>query len=107
MTTIRFFRSGGRLTGFACRGHSGFAEAGEDIVCAAVTSAVRLAECTIDDVLMAGADVLVDEAGACITVTLPRNCPNADGCRAVLGGLLLYLKELSIENPEHISVLEV
>ena len=36
---------------FEVKGHSGYAEAGSDIVCAAVTSAVRLVECSLNDVL--------------------------------------------------------
>ena len=45
MTTVTFYTEGRRITGFDASGHSGFAEAGEDIVCAAVTSTVRLVEC--------------------------------------------------------------
>ena len=43
MTTITFYSQGSRVTGFEVKGHSGYAEAGADIVCAAITSAVRLA----------------------------------------------------------------
>lgn len=107
MTTIRFYRSQDRLTGFTCQGHSGYAEAGEDIVCAAVTSALRLAECTINDVLMAGAEVQVYEKTAKIQLTLPSPCPNEVGCQAVLQGMELYMRELSDENPHHLTVLEV
>ena len=107
MTTIRFHRRQGRLLGFTCQGHSGYAEAGEDIVCGAVTSAVRLAECTINDVLHAGAEVSVHEKTATIQLTLPSPCPNASSCEAVIQGLYLYLRELSNENPHHITVLEV
>ena len=107
MTTIRFYRSQGRLSGFTCRGHSGFAEAGADIVCAAVTSALRLAECTINDVYQANAAVSVDDQTAEITLTLPDPCKHAAGCGAVLEGFLLYMRELSKENPIHLSVLEV
>ena len=38
--------------GFTVQGHSGSAEAGEDIVCAAVSSAVYMAANTLTDVLM-------------------------------------------------------
>ena len=38
--------------GFTVQGHSGSAEAGEDIVCAAVSSAVYMAVNTLTDVLM-------------------------------------------------------
>ena len=39
------------MTGFTCKGHSGYAEAGSDIVCAAITSAIRMTECALNDVL--------------------------------------------------------
>ena len=51
MTTAEFHTEGRRITGFTVRGHSGYAPEGEDIVCAAVTSAVRLVECAVNDVL--------------------------------------------------------
>jgi len=42
MTTVTFHIEGSRITGFEMQGHSGYAPQGEDIVCAALTSAVRL-----------------------------------------------------------------
>ncbi len=107
MTTIRFYRVQGSFRGFSCRGHSGYAGSGEDIVCAAVTSAIRLAECTVNDVLSAGAEVSVDEDAAEISLTLPAACDNRAACEAVLRGLFLYMSELSKENPHHLTVLEV
>ena len=107
MTTIRFDRRADRILGFSCQGHSGYADAGADIVCAAVTSAVRMAECTINDVLCAGAEVSVHEKTATITLRLPFHCENEQGCQAVLLGMETYLRELSRENPHHLTVLEV
>ena len=107
MTTIRFERSHGRLAGFSCRGHSGYGTAGEDIVCAAVTSAIRLAECTINDVLRDGAPVTVDQTTAEITLTLSPTGPNREECEKVLEGFFLYMRELSKENPNHLTVMEV
>ena len=49
MTTATFFSEGSRIVGFEIKGHTGHAPAGEDIVCAAVTSAVRLTEMCIRD----------------------------------------------------------
>ena len=51
MTTVTFHTEGSRIVSFEVQGHSGYAPEGEDIVCAAVTSAVRLAECAVNDVL--------------------------------------------------------
>ena len=38
MTTITFRTEGDRIVGFDSQGHSGYAEEGEDIVCAAISS---------------------------------------------------------------------
>ena len=71
MTTATFFSEGSRIVGFEIKGHTGHAPAGEDIVCAAVTSAVRLVECTVNDVMGLRAAVKVHEAAAAISLRLP------------------------------------
>ena len=71
MTEVIFHTEASRIVGFEAKGHSGYAEEGEDIVCAAVTSAVRLTECTINDVLGLEASVKVREKDASITLKLP------------------------------------
>ena len=39
MTTVTVFRRpDGSLSGFDCRGHANYADAGEDIVCAAISA---------------------------------------------------------------------
>ena len=44
MTTVTVFQSpDGTLSGFDCRGHADFADAGEDIVCAALSSVIQTA----------------------------------------------------------------
>ena len=62
MTTITFRMEGDRITGFDSQGHSGYAEAGADIVCAGITSAIRLVEATVNDVLGLAASVKVRKA---------------------------------------------
>ena len=104
MTTLRFYRSHGRLSGFTCQGHSGYAEAGEDIVCAAITSAIRLLECTLNDVMKAGADCSVDERGTRITLKLSSPSKTEE---ELLKGFFLYMQGLKNEYPDYITVLEV
>ena len=96
MTTVTFFMEGSRITGFEASGHSGYADAGEDIVCAAVTSTVRLVECVLNDVMGLCAPVKVREESARITLRLPGSlgqaaedtCPNLRaGMRGSLPGL--------------------
>ena len=44
MIRVILWRNHSERTGFRVSGHAGFAPAGQDIVCAAVSSAVRLTE---------------------------------------------------------------
>ena len=97
----------GRISGFSVSGHSGYAEAGQDIVCAAVSAVVGMAEATINDVCGAKAKVRVKEEDARITLSLPASCDEEESVQAVLAGLLLYLCNLRDEYPDYIEVLEV
>lgn len=107
MTRIAFTIQAERITGFHSSGHSGYADQGADIVCAAITAAIRMAECTINDVLGANARTRVNEADAAITLTLPKSCDQEEAVQAVLTGLMLTLCELRDEYPEYLEVMEV
>ena len=107
MTRCEFFTEEDRITGFSVSGHSGYAEAGADIVCAAVSAVVTMAEATINDVCGAKAKVRVKDEDARITLTLPASCDEEESVQAVLAGLLLYLCNLRDEYPDYIEVLEV
>ena len=107
MTKCEFFRDQERITGFSVSGHSGYAEAGQDIVCAAISAAVAMAEATINDVCGGKAKVRVKEADARITLTLPAACEEEDAIQAVLAGLMLYLINLRDDYEDYIEVLEV
>ena len=98
---------GDRITGFSVSGHSGYAEHGEDIVCAAITALVTMAEATINDVCGAKAKVRVKEEDARITLTLPTSCDEEDTVQAVLSGMMLTLISLREEYEDYIEVLEV
>ena len=108
MTTVTFHMEGNRIIGFDARGHSGQADAGEDLVCAAVTSTVRLAECVINDVMGLCASVKVNEKAALISLRLPGSLgPTAEEtCQNLLTGMMVYLSELHSEYPDNIEVME-
>ena len=107
MTKCEFFRDGARITGFSISGHSGYAEAGSDIVCAAISAVVGMAEATINDVCGGKAKVRVKEADARITLTLPTVCEEEESIQAVLAGMMLYLLSLRDDYSDYIEVLEV
>ena len=108
MTTITFRMEGDRITGFDSTGHSGYAEAGADIVCAAITSAIRLVEATVNDVLGLAASVKVREQDASISMRLPGGLdPTVESaCQALMTGLMVYFAQLHDEYPDNIEVLE-
>ena len=109
MTTVTFFSEGSRITGFEMKGHSGYAPEGEDIVCAALTSAVRLTECAVNDVLGLEAAVKVKEKEASVSLKLPAKLgqTNESTCQTLLAALMVHLVQLAEEYPENITVLEV
>ena len=107
MTRCEFFSENDRITGFAVSGHSGYAEAGADIVCAAVSAVVTMAEATINDVLGAKAKVRVKDEQARISLTLPASCDEEETVQSVLAGMMLTLAGLRDDYPDYIEVLEV
>ena len=97
----------GRITGFSVSGHSGYAEAGQDIVCAAISAVVTMAEATINDVCGAKAKVRVKEEDARITLLLPNACDEEETVQAVLAGMMVTLIALQEDYSDFIEVLEV
>ena len=107
MTKCEFFTENDRITGFSVSGHSGYGETGSDIVCAAISAVVTMAEATINDVCGAKAKVRVKEEDARITLMLPASCDEEDSVQAVLAGMMLTLISLRDDYPDYIEVLEV
>lgn len=109
MTTVTFYMEGERIVGFTVQGHSGYADEGSDIICAAVTSAVRLTECAVNDVLGLEASVKVRQKDASITLKLPANLgqTHESTCQTLLAALMVHFVQLAEEYPDHITVLEV
>ena len=106
MTTITFHSAQGRLDGLAVEGHSGYADEGSDIVCAAISSTVGMCECIFNEVLGLSADLKMrpDEAG--LTLRLPGGLSHQTEhtCQTLLTGLLVYLQNLSGDYPDYLVV---
>ena len=107
MTRCEFFMEDDRIKGFSISGHSGYAEAGSDIVCAAISAAVELTITTVNDVCGGKAKLRVKEEDARITLTLPAQCEEEEAIQAAMTGLMLYLCNLRDEYSDYIEVLEV
>ena len=109
MTTVTFESDGSRLLGFQTEGHSGYADAGEDILCAAITSAITLVECAVNDVLGLEAAVKLRQEDAFLSLKLPGGLDEGTDrlCQTLLAALMLYFVKLAEDYPDYIIVLEV
>lgn len=99
MTKVYFTNRDGKLCGFTMSGHAGYAQQGEDIVCAAVSSAAYMAANTITEVLSSPAQAEVSEA--CFRFFLLSAC---DSAAAILEGLRLHLTELQKQYPAYLTI---
>ncbi len=97
MIRAEFRQSQGYLTGFTFSGHSGYAESGKDVACAAVSSAVQL---TVN---------MLDEFGFKPDVQVKDNliiCKVApeDGSSRMLEQLRLHFEAILEEFPKTINI---
>lgn len=85
--------------GFIINGHSGYAECGQDIICAAVSSAAYMAVNTVTEIL--GIDVEADVEDGYMKIMLGSSSKAASD---IFKGLQLHLTELADENPDFIRI---
>ncbi|MCD7847285.1 MAG: ribosomal-processing cysteine protease Prp [Oscillospiraceae bacterium] len=100
MITALFKVSGqGSYKGFSVSGHSGYSEAGSDIVCAAVSSAVMLTvNSCIDGFNVDAVPEVYDD-----TVKFTVNKKSSDADR-LIDSLREHLEALSEEYPDNVAV---
>ena len=107
MIWVKYKTQENEIRSLEVTGHAEFAEKGQDIVCAAVSAVVTMAEATINDVCGAKAKVRVKDADARVTLMLPSSCDEEETVQAVLSGMLVTLLSLKEDYPDYIEVLEV
>ena len=101
MTTVTVYSSRNGLAGFRVQGHSGYAQSGEDIVCAAVSSAVELTANGITEIAKTKADIFADEASAEIVLTVKKQNEKTE---LLLKSFKLHMELLSEQYQEYLKV---
>ena len=107
-TTVTFLkRSDGALIGYSSSGHSEYADAGSDIVCAAISALTQTTLNGLKNVLKAPVMFDVDEDGAFIEVSLT---PEADEAMIQQAQLLLVtlqegLQAIQREYPRNLRII--
>jgi uncharacterized protein YsxB (DUF464 family) len=103
MTKATFYFDGNVPYGFLISGHSGFAENGEDIVCASVSSASYMVANTITEILKVNAKIDVEETNGKMKLIV--NKEQRHITKDILLGLKLHLDSLAEDYPKFLETL--
>jgi uncharacterized protein YsxB (DUF464 family) len=109
MIRIEFLKSPQGWHGFRAQGHSGYADQGQDIVCAAVSALTQTAVLGLTEVVGVPCQVVVSEEDGLLECLLPRELPHDQWQRSqlILGVLFTGLKATEKEYKRYVRVKEV
>ena len=111
MTKIIFYRSNGIFWGFEEQGHTGYAEAGEDILCSALSAMTMLIINTIEVSYASDVDYEINDDDTRIVVTSKAALPEFEEDErkryAVSGLFMSYFYQLNDMTEEYYKFLEV
>ena len=100
MIRVRFHTASDNLVGFTLDGHAGAGVSGQDIVCAAVSSAAYMTANTVTEIIGATADITVDDGYMQVMLT-----DKIDGCQDILSGFRLHLEALQDQYPNRVHLM--
>ena len=103
MIRARFYYRGGVPVGFCLRGHAGLGAEGQDILCAAVSSAAYLTVNTVTDFYNCPAEIREEEG----MLVLSLDKRSGRRCAPLLEGFLAHLNQLSEQYPERIQLMKL
>ncbi len=106
MTRVSFFFRQGEITGFMAGGHSGYADSGYDIVCAAISALTQTCELGLSEVAGIAVNVKRDDDAGKYEVRLPDKVDEASMLKAqtIFETLLIGLKSIESSYPEFLRV---
>jgi hypothetical protein len=98
------FVSDDQVIGYEMKGHSGYAEAGQDIVCAAVSVLAQTGANALET--LTGREPEVHMEDGYLQVMLPENLkePEQEQAKIIFGTILVGLKDLVDVYPEYVEL---
>ncbi len=78
MVKVKFSTKDGKFVGVECEGHTGYAEHGEDIVCAALSSVIQTAVLGIIRIVGVNIGFETDEEKGYLKAVLPKEISESD-----------------------------
>lgn len=108
MTTITIVEACGQVRQVTVAGHAGFAEKGEDIVCAAISILTTTCVNALEAVAGVVPKVQQEAEGARIAFSLPEGLPAhaMHDAQVVIRTALQGFEDLSSEYPEYITIID-
>ena len=106
-TAVTFFRRpDGALIGYRCQGHTGYAEAGEDIVCAAVSALTQSVLYGLTEVVQAPVDYEQRNNGAMLKVQFRPDAmkEEVEKGQVLLRTLLGSLQAIARDYPRNVRI---
>ncbi len=103
MTRVRIFREGKHIQGFEISGHTGYADHGEDIVCAAISAVSQTCAIGITEVLRIKADTFADGESGLLRLSLPTGESSGEA-QAVLATMIAGLKSIQDQYPDYLRI---
>ena len=100
MIKIEFFDGINGLCGYRAQGHAEGADAGENVLCAFVSSSCIMTANTITEVLQLDADAHTEDGYLRLMLR-----ENAEPAQDILEGLKLHLTQLQQDYPQNIKVI--
>jgi uncharacterized protein YsxB (DUF464 family) len=108
MTTVVIYTKGNYISAVECSGHTGYAEEGWDIVCAAVSSIIQTAVLGLMQVAKIAVDYKVekDKKNSRLRVALPKNMSDKEAHDAdvILQTMYLGVSDLYQEYSDYIKL---
>ena len=106
MTDITITKQGNSIVEVVASGHTGYGEAGEDIVCAGISTLIQSALLGLLQVVGINVKYTVDDKTNTIRFVLPENLSNAERHDAdvVLNTMLCGLKDFYTEYSDYINL---
>ncbi len=98
----------GRIESFSIGGHTGYSEAGKDIVCASVSAVSGTAVIGLERLLGMKPEVEVDAKEGYLKCVLPDNISDlqAEKANVILETMVLGLKDISVKYNKFLLVLD-
>lgn len=89
-----------RLSSIFARGHAAFAEAGDDIVCAAVSAILQAARLGLEE--YAGVALEVEQKPGTLSIRWPELARDEAAVRAIAATAELAVRQIASQYPDHV-----